>query len=98
VEPRLITWNITRTGYGNGIGKTAWIIDTGIDFTHPDLTTDEGRSRSFLSTTTSASDSNGHGTHVAGIIGAKNNSIGVARRGLRCHTRFPSCVECGWHW
>jgi subtilisin family serine protease len=77
VEPRLITWNITRTGYGNGIGKTAWIIDTGIDFTHPDLTTDEGRSRSFLSTTTSASDSNGHGTHVAGIIGAKNNSIGV---------------------
>jgi subtilisin len=77
VEPRLITWNITRVGYGNGIGKTAWIIDTGIDFNHPDLTVDQTRSKSFLPGSTSANDENGHGTHVAGIIGAKNNTIGV---------------------
>jgi subtilisin len=76
-EPRLITWNISRVGYGNGIGKTAWIIDTGIDFDHPDLTVDTTRSRSFISSTTSARDENGHGTHVSGIIGAKNNTIGV---------------------
>jgi subtilisin len=76
-EPRLITWNIRRVGYGNGIGKTAWIIDTGIDFDHPDLTVDVARSRSFISGQTSADDANGHGTHVAGIIGAKNNTIGV---------------------
>jgi len=76
-SPRLITWNIQRVGYGNGIGKTAWIVDTGIDFTHPDLTTDSTRSRSFISGTTSARDENGHGTHVAGIIGGKNNNIGV---------------------
>lgn len=76
-EPRLITWNIQRVGYGNGIGKTAWIIDTGIDFEHPDLTVDITRSKSFVSGTTSAKDENGHGTHVAGIIGAKNNSFGV---------------------
>lgn len=76
-EPRLITWNIHRVGYGNGIGKTAWIIDTGIDFDHPDLTVDAGRSRSFVSGQTSADDANGHGTHVAGIIGGKNNTFGV---------------------
>lgn len=76
-EPRLITWNIQRVGYGNGIGKTAWIIDTGIDFDHPDLTVDITRSRSFISSAPSADDENGHGTHVAGIIGGKNNSIGV---------------------
>jgi subtilisin len=76
-EPRLITWNIQRVGYGNGIGKSAWIIDTGIDFDHPDLTVDVTRSKSFVSGNTSASDENGHGTHVAGIIGAKNNSFGV---------------------
>jgi subtilisin family serine protease len=76
-EPRLITWNVARVGYGNGIGKTAWIIDTGIDFDHPDLTVDAGRSRSFISGQTSADDENGHGTHVAGIIGGKNNTIGV---------------------
>jgi subtilisin len=76
-EPRLITWNIKRTGYGDGTGKTAWIIDTGIDFSHPDLNTDQARSRSFLPGVSSAVDSNGHGTHVAGIIAAKNNSFGV---------------------
>lgn len=77
VAPRLITWNIDRVGYGNGIGKTAWIIDSGIDFNHPDLTVDQTRSRSFIEGQASASDSNGHGTHVAGIISAKNNTFGV---------------------
>jgi subtilisin len=76
-EPRLITWNINRVGYGDGRGKTAWIIDSGIDFGHPDLNTDVTRSRSFLTGISSAADENGHGTHVAGIIGAKNNSIGI---------------------
>jgi subtilisin family serine protease len=77
VEPRLVTWNLKRIGYGNGIGKTAWIIDSGIDYDHSDLTVDQTRSRSFIPGITSADDSNGHGTHVAGIIGAKNNTIGV---------------------
>src|SRR5688572_9362272 len=77
VEPSLITWNVNRVGYGNGVGKTAWIIDSGIDFDHPDLTVDVTKSRSFVNGLPSADDANGHGTHVAGIIGAKNNSIGV---------------------
>lgn len=77
VEPKLITWNVARVGYGDGTGKTAWVIDSGIDLTHPDLNVDVTRSRSFVTGITSAADENGHGTHVAGIIGAKNNSIGV---------------------
>lgn len=77
VEPRLVTWNVAKVGYADGTGKTAWIIDSGIDFTHPDLNVDATRSRSFISGQTSATDDNGHGTHVAGIIGAKNNTIGV---------------------
>ncbi|WP_338876896.1 S8 family serine peptidase [Spirosoma sp. SC4-14] len=75
-----LTWNVKQTGYGRGdlqADKTAWIIDTGIDLDHPDLNVDVSRSKSFISGTTSADDENGHGTHVAGIIGAKNNSIGV---------------------
>jgi subtilisin family serine protease len=63
-------------GYGNGIGKNAWIIDTGIDFDHPDLNVNVTRSKSFI-TGKDAKDENGHGTHVAGIIGGKNNTIGV---------------------
>ena len=77
VAPRLITWNVNKVGYGNGIGKTAWIIDSGIDFDHPDLTVDQSKSKSFITGNTSFKDSNGHGTHVAGIIGAKNNTFGI---------------------
>lgn len=77
VAPSLITWNIKKVGYGDGTGKTAWILDTGIDSDHPDLTVDVARSKSFLTGNTSIEDENGHGTHVAGIIGGKNNTIGV---------------------
>jgi subtilisin family serine protease len=69
---------ITRVNGGvSGVGETAWIIDTGIDLTHPDLTVDQTRGRNFVSTTATANDDNGHGTHCAGIVAAKNNTIGV---------------------
>lgn len=77
VEPRSLTWNVDKVGYDRGEGKTAWVIDTGIDLDHPDLNVDVQRSRSFLPGQTSANDENGHGTHVAGIIGGLNNRIGT---------------------
>jgi subtilisin len=77
VSPRLVTWNVEKVGYEDGTGKTAWIMDTGIDLDHPDLTVDNARAKSFVDGVTSADDDNGHGTHVAGIIGAKNNTIGT---------------------
>lgn len=70
-------WGITRVGgAGDGTGKTAWVIDTGIDLDHPDLNVDVSRSRNFA-TGTSPDDGNGHGTHVAGTIAAINNTQGV---------------------
>jgi subtilisin len=89
VAPTLITWNVEKVGYGDGRGKTAWIIDSGIDFDHPDLNVDQTRSRSFISGVTSADDENGHGTHVAGIIGAKNNDFGVL--GIASGANLVSC-------
>jgi subtilisin family serine protease len=76
VDVRRVAWGVRRTGYGDGTGKTAWIIDSGIDLDHPDLNVDRTRSLSFIAGQT-AEDDNGHGTHVAGIIGAKNNRIGT---------------------
>jgi len=71
-------WGITRVNGGvSGTFATAWVIDTGIDFAHPDLRVDTVRSRSFLSNNTSPVDQNGHGTHVAGTIAALDNTIGV---------------------
>jgi subtilisin family serine protease len=73
-------WGITRVrGGASGAGKVAWVIDSGIDLKHPDLHVDEGRSRQFISNLprVTPNDENGHGTHVAGTIAAKNNDIGV---------------------
>ena len=73
-----VGWNIKRVGGpGDGTGRTAWIIDTGLDFNHEDLNTDQGRSVSYLGLGTTPADQNGHGTHVGGIIGAKNDAVGV---------------------
>ena len=70
-------WGIARVNGGAaGNFATAWVIDSGIDLTHPDLNVDVARSKSFLRDT-SPQDGNGHGTHVAGTIAALDNSIGV---------------------
>jgi len=71
-------WGITRVGGGATTSTyTAWIIDTGVDLTHPDLNVDKTRGISYVSRVTSPNDDNGHGSHVAGIIAAKNNTFGV---------------------
>jgi subtilisin family serine protease len=80
---QVVPWGVARVGgAGNGAGKTAWVIDTGIDLDHPDLNVDVGRSVSFVTKGKyTPDDGNGHGTHVAGTIGAKNNGqdvVGVA--------------------
>ena len=71
-------WGVTRVNGGvDGTGKTAWIIDTGIDLDHPDLNVDASKGTTFVDRTTTPDDDNGHGTHCAGIIGAIDNEIGV---------------------
>jgi subtilisin family serine protease len=72
-----VPWGIGRVNGGvSGATGTAWVIDTGIDLDHPELNVDTSRSKTFVSSK-SADDDNGHGSHVAGIIAARDNSIGV---------------------
>jgi subtilisin family serine protease len=58
-------------------------IDTGIDFTHPDLIQNIDVADSVNCTSGSpvpglaAQDDNGHGTHTAGTIAAASNGIGI---------------------
>src|SRR5919108_5655709 len=58
-------------------------IDTGIDFTHPDLAPnlDVANSANCVSGApvagTAAQDDNGHGTHTAGTIAAASNGTGI---------------------
>ena len=62
---------IAYTGAGVGVA----VVDTGVDFNHADLKPLGGAS--FSAFGSSALDNNGHGTHVAGTIAARNNSTGV---------------------
>lgn len=82
-SPQVVPPGVTRVGGPfNGSGKTVWVIDSGVDLDHPDLVVDRGRSANFVARgKNSPDDKNGHGTHVAGTIAAKDDGydvIGVA--------------------
>lgn len=79
VAGQTTSWGTNFVGSANYTGYYwAWVIDTGIDLDHPDLNvvTSSTFAKSFTGTST-ANDDNGHGTHCAGIIAAKNNTIGT---------------------
>lgn len=81
LKKQAIPWNINLVkapqawarGF-NGSGIKVAVLDTGIA-THPDLVVAGGVS--FIPGVVSYNDGNSHGTHCAGIIGARNNWIGV---------------------
>ena len=90
-------WSYTR-----GTGATVAVIDTGLDYTHPDIAgalwsnpseasglpgvdddhngfVDDVNGWDFYNWDNDPRDDQGHGTHVAGIIGARaDNGIGIA--------------------
>lgn len=78
----LLAWDITK---GSHHVRMA-VIDTGVDYTHPDLAgnVDYKDGFNFVNNSKDAMDDQGHGTHVAGTIGAiHDNLLGVA--GVMAH-------------
>lgn len=53
------------------------VIDTGVDLDHPDLNVDRAGAENCSTLSLSADDDHGHGSHVAGTIGALDNTTGV---------------------
>jgi subtilisin family serine protease len=77
-KAQVVPWGITRVGGAHdATGRRAWIIDSGIDFDQPDLRVGTSLAATFVPGTNDANDQNGHGTHVAGIVGALDNAIGT---------------------
>ena len=89
-------------------------LDTGLDFTHPDLGPNYDASRTDCSSGTptpllAGNDRNGHGTHTAGTIAAAANGIGIVGvapsvkiAGVKTSNDdgffFPEMVVCAYMW
>ncbi|GHX85069.1 alkaline serine exoprotease A precursor [Vibrio cholerae] len=100
-----VTWGIDRIDQRDlplnrsynynydGSGVTAYVIDTGIAFNHPEF---GGRAKSgydFIDNDNDASDCQGHGTHVAGTIGGAQ--YGVAKNVNLVGVRVLGCDGSG---
>lgn len=79
----LVGVKAARLGGFEGQGIRVGIIDTGIDFNHPDLLGYGPSGKviggyDFVNTSEKPIDTNGHGTEVAGIVAANGNFTGIA--------------------
>ena len=86
----------TYTYANTGSGVTAYIIDTGIQFSHSEF---GGRASSAFDAVDggSADDCDGHGTHVAGTVGG--STYGVAKQVRLKAVRVLDCSGSGyWSW
>ncbi|NEU30376.1 S8 family serine peptidase [bacterium LRH843] len=82
VTGQTVDWGVESIGapsvWQNGLtgkGVKIAVLDTGVSSSHLDLSVEKGKS--FVRYTDSYEDDNGHGTHVAGILAARNNDIGM---------------------
>jgi subtilisin family serine protease len=78
-------WNLDKIGaeaawtVANGTGITVAVVDSGVDFEHEDLQGKLLPGHDFVENDDVAQDAFGHGTHVAGLIGAATgNGRGIA--------------------
>lgn len=78
------SWGVKRIGAGTvhdsgnkGASAAVAIIDSGVDYTHPELAANYAGGYDFVNLDNDPIDDNGHGTHVAGIIAALDNGEDV---------------------
>jgi subtilisin family serine protease len=93
VDQRNLPWSSTYSYDQNGAGVHAYILDTGIRSTHVDF---GGRANAVYDNVgdgQNGNDCNGHGTHVAGILGG--STYGVAKGSSLHAIRVMNCSGVG---
>lgn len=91
IDQRQLPLSGTYTYTFDGSRVTAYIIDTGIQANHPQFGSRAANGYDALGGT--GADCNGHGTHIAGIIGAQ--TYGVAKNVFLRGVRVLSCTGSG---
>ncbi len=90
----------------SNIDKWIWILDSGIDTDHPDLNVQTASPyaadmTAIWGVSPSFEDCQGHGTHVAGIAAAKDNTIGVVGMSAGATVVpvkiFNTCTDSYWN-
>ena len=88
------SWGVQHIGAGvahasgnKGAGVKVAFIDSGIDYTHPELAASYAGGWDFVNHDADPRDDYGHGTRVAGIVGAADNGTGIVGVAPEAHHR-----------
>ena len=94
IDQRTTAGNGTYRYIATGAGVSAYIVDTGIRFSHSQFGGRAVSGYDFVDDDANASDCNGHGTHVAGTVGG--STFGVAKGVSLVGVRVLDCQGSGW--
>jgi subtilisin family serine protease len=93
IDQRKLPLNGTYVYNYTGKGVTVYIIDTGIRISHNQFGGRAVYGYDFVDNDSTASDCNGHGTHVAGTVGG--STYGVAKGATLVAVRVLNCSGSG---
>lgn len=103
--PEELPWGVNRIdadlawSTSTGTGVKVAILDTGIDIDHPDLVANIEGGVNTINPSKSFNDDNGHGSHVAGIVAAVDNTIGVVGVAPQANLYGVKVLNrSGWGW
>jgi subtilisin family serine protease len=77
-------WSLAMEESGGNLSTVdVFVIDTGVDSSHPDLADVLTTGHNYVDNLQPPYDDNGHGTHISGLVAAAMNSAGMVGGGLQ---------------